>query len=227
MIVDFPYFLLALLLLWFPRRGMRLGKSLFGRRRRATQREGAAEPWMTREAGDPRVSFQREFTRFRNYVDLARGGAGSLLLGGGMGIAPCLAIAEGGTHAAARWALALRMGVLLVGVVIQTLRIERGRVTFYPPVFYLAGLSLGLSHLTGAVFAFAMIWALNPAIGSATGFLTMYAVLLIAFGQLFAGGRDLSAIYAGGLCFLPVLLSLLSRRPLVMLSRKTSRAGSG
>ena len=57
---------------------------------------------------------------------------------------------------------------------------------------------------------------------NAQGFLTAYAVLMVVFGHFFAAG-DLSAMYAGVLCFLPVLLSMLAQRPLAIFTRKGSR----
>ena len=105
----------------------------------------------------------------------------------------------------------------------QTIRREKNRLTFYPPIFYLAGLSVGLCDARGAGFAFALIWAVNPALPNAQGFLTVYALLLVVFGHFYAWSGDLSAAYAGGLCFLPVLLSMLAKRPLTIFTRKGSR----
>jgi hypothetical protein len=227
MTVDVPLYLVAALLLLFPRAGMRFGWAFLRKRRRSLRGANPNEPWLARLPGDPQLSFKREFTRLRNYIDLSRAAAGSVLLIGGLGIEACVTAAAGSPPGAAKQVLALRCGTILVGLLLQTVRIERGRVTFYPPVFYIAGLSVGLCHITGAFFAFAMIWAINPAIGTAQGFLSLYAVLVVVFGQLFAGRRDLMAIYAGLLCFVPVLLSLLTRRPLMVMSRKATRVGAG
>ncbi|HUR56698.1 MAG TPA: hypothetical protein VM029_03255 [Opitutaceae bacterium] len=227
MTVDLPIYLLAAVLLLFPRSWMRAGQVFFPRRRKTPRGTNPNEPWRARVPGDPRLDFRREFTRFRNYIDLLRAAAGSLLIIGGMGLESCVAVQADASPLAVKGALALRFGTILVGLLLQTVRLERGHVTFYPPVFYFAGLSIGLCHLTGAAFAFVMIWAVNPALSSAHAFLTMYALLVVAFGQLFAGRRDLMTIFAGLLCFLPVLLSLLTRRPLRVLSRKPTRAGAG
>jgi hypothetical protein len=224
MIIDVPYLLLALALLWFPRQWMRLGATVIKRRRSASQKLKAMEPWRAREAGDPRISFSREFTRFRNYLDLLRGAAGSVLLLGAWGIAACVRVDPGASSMAGKQVLAVRSTILIVGLLLQTFRIERRRVTFYPPIFYVAGLSLGLSKPFGAAFAFLMIWAMNPAMGNAQAFLTMYALLIVVFGYLFGAGL-VWPVFAGFLAFLPVLLSLLSKRPLVMLARKATHAG--
>jgi hypothetical protein len=224
MIVNLPYLLLALVLLLFPRQWVRLGANVFKRRRSRSEKLRAMEPWRARETGDPRINFAREFTRVRNYLDLLRGAGGSLLLFGGLGVEACLQVEAGAASLAGKQLLAVRSTILIVGLLLQTLRLERGRVTFYPPIFYLAGLSLGLSKPLGAGFAFAMIWAVNPAIGNAQAFLSVYALVLVLFGYLFGGGLVLPA-FAGFLAFLPVLLSLLSKRPLVVLTRKGTHAG--
>lgn len=200
---------------------MRLGTALFRRRRRSA--EPVTEPWKVREPGDPRLSLREEFSKFRNYVDLLRGAAGSLALAGGMGIPPSIVAAAGASRAEVWQTIIIRAVIMLIGMLVQTVRVERGKVTFYPPIFYLAGVSVGLCDIRGGAFAFALVWACNPMFGSAHGFLTVYALFLVVFGHLFAGGGDLSAAFAGMIAFLPVLLSLLSSRPLTVFSRKSSR----
>jgi hypothetical protein len=94
--LDLPLLALGVLLLWFPRHWMRRGVALLQRRRRSSKGvERIAEPWKDREPGDPRVNARVEFLKFRNYVDLFRGLAGSLVIWGGLGIAPAIAVAEG------------------------------------------------------------------------------------------------------------------------------------
>ena len=72
--------------------------------------------------------------------------------------------------------------------------------------------------------AFLLVWAINPMFGNAEGFLTVFAILLAGFGLLFKDTARLLAIAAFVLTFLPVLLALLTRRPLVVLSRKPVHA---
>jgi hypothetical protein len=224
--VHLPLLLLAIALLWFPRQWLRLGATLLTRRRRRPPGRGQ-EPWNTREPGDPRVNTRKEFGRFRNYVDLLRGAAGALLLSGGFGFASCLQAAPGASRTIFYQVLALRAAILLVGLLIQTLRWNKERLTFFPPIFYLAGLSFGMLKPWAALAAFLLIWAFNAGIGNAQGFLTIYAILMMVFGSVFAGGRDNSAMYVSFLCFLPVLLSLLCNRPLVVLSRKATHGAAG
>jgi len=219
MIVHLPSLSLGLLLLWFPRAWLRLGAVLGKRRRRQTNPSDSVEPWKERLPGDPRLFFSDEFLKLRNYVDLGRALAGGLALCGGFGITAALELPPEPSSGDLPKQLAVRAFILLVGVLIQTTRYEHRHVTFYPPIFYLAGLSASLSDPRGAIFAFALIWAVNGAIPNAQAFLTAYAILLGGFGYFFGANRMLVILIAG-LCFLPVLLSLLANRPLVVLSRK-------
>ena len=216
---NLPLFLLGLLLLWFPREWMRRGVALI-RRRRSGGKSRIVEPWREREAGDPRINFRAEFTKFRNHLDLFRGMAGSLVLFGGMGILPAIAALPGASRTVTLQVMAIRALILLIGLLIQTVRYQAKKVTFFPPIFYIAGLSVALCDVRGAVFAFVLIWAINPALPSAQAFLSVYALLLVVFGHFFAWRGDLRAAYAGMLCFLPVLLSLLAKRPLLVFARK-------
>jgi hypothetical protein len=228
MIVHLPFLFLAAVLLWFPRQWMRLGFTFSRKRRRRAEGEAPSpEPWRARESGDPRLSFGNEFSKFRNYLDLLRAAAGSLALSGGMSIPPSISVEAGAPRGTIWQTIIIRAMILLVGLLIQTLRYERNKVRFYPPIFYLAGVSVALCDIRGAAFAFALVWAVNPMFGNAQGFLTIYAVFLVVFGHFFAGRGDLSAAYAGILAFLPVLLSLLSNRPLTLISRKSARTVQG
>jgi hypothetical protein len=226
--LDLPQFLFGLVLLWFPRPWMRLGISV-GRRRKGSGRKHheEVEPWLRRESGDPRIDPRREARKVRNYFDLLRGLAGSIAILGGPFVVASLTAAEGASKVVAREVLALNLAILFVGLLIQTMRFERGRMTFFAPIFYLAGVSASLCSGWGALFAFLLIWGMNPMLGSAQGFLTVYGVLLCIFGLLFRGLTDKMPIAALGLCLLPVLLSLLARKPLVVFSRKAARPTGG
>lgn len=222
MIVQLPYLLIAIVLLWFPRHWLRVG-SFLKRRSKSAAKRAASEPWNTREPGDSRLRFSVEFSKFRNYVDMLRAAAGSLAfigVRGEFGFPACLTPEYGSAHSSKYAVIAIRSTILLVGLLIQTARREKGKITFYPPVFYLAGLMFGLADPWSALFSFILIWAVNAIFSDAQGFLSVYALFIVSFGHLFAHGTDLSVIFAGVLCFLPVLLSLLAKRPLVVFSRK-------
>jgi hypothetical protein len=214
MLVNLPLLIVCVFLLWFPRKWMRRGVAFLHRRRHEV------DPWNHTETGDPRLSFRTEFSKFRNYVDLFRAGAGSLVLMGKTGLPPALQSAPEAGRAGANTVLLLQSAVFLVGILIQTARVEKRRVTFYPAIFYLGGVSIGLCDVRGAAFAFILAWAINPALPEARSFLTAYAVLIVAFGHMFTRRGDLAVTIAGILTFLPVLLSLLFKRSLAVLVRK-------
>jgi hypothetical protein len=220
MSVNLPYLLLALLLLWFPRQWMRLGLIVRRRRRREAAAARKSEPWNRREPGDPRMSFPVEIAKGRNFVDLLRGAAGGLAVVGGYGLETSIALVEGAGRVAALQLFWLKVAILFTGVLLQTLRYEHQRVTFFAPVFFLAGLSVSLCGHWGALFAFLLVWSINPMLGNAQGFLAVYALLLGAFGLLFRGFAGKLPLVALALCLAPVLLSLLSGRPLIVLTRK-------
>lgn len=225
MTANLPLMFVALMLLFIPRQSLRLG--FVGKKRKRRSAEAVrteSEPWNTREPGDPRVRMSVEFTKGRNFVDFLRAGAASLALSGGLGIPPVLAISSDASRNAIWGVIVIRSIVLVLGLLIQTVRYEKGQLRFAPPIFYIAGLSLGLCDIYGALAAFAFIWAIHVMFGGAQGFLTAYAVVIVGFGHLFSRQGDLSAILAGILCFLPVLLSLLAGRPLVIQSRRGTRS---
>lgn len=197
---------------------MRLGL-VVGRHRRRSRK--TSEPWRNREAGDPRISFG-EFSKVRSYVDLLRAMVGGLTLFGSPFMQASLKVADATDRVAAREVLVLQIAILLIGSLIQTLRYERRHLTFYAAIFYIAGLSVCLCGPWGALFAFLLIWAVNPLFGNAQAFLSVYAVLLVVFGYLFGSGSILLVMAAFLICFLPVLLSLLTRRPLVVLARRAA-----
>lgn len=223
MTVVYPLLILGLLLLWFPRQWMRRGVAYLQRRRRSAESARIVEPWKDREPGDPQIRFVAEFRKFRNHIDLLRGAAGSLVLMGGMGIPPSLVEAANAPRIVTHQVMGIRAFILLVGLIIQAVRHERNRISFYPPIFYLAGVSVGLCDIRGAGFAFLLIWAINPVLPNALAFLSVYAVLMVVFGYLFGVTGNIWIIYSGVLCFLPVLLSLMANRPLTVFTRKGSR----
>lgn len=225
MIVNLPFLLLALLLLCFPRQWMRLGLAIMNRKRRrsegATRRE--EEPWKTSEPGDPAVSFREEFVKVRNYVDLFRATAGSLAVIGGLGIDPCVSAPPDAPKLVGYEVFAVQVAILLAGLLVQSVRYERGRFLVFAPIFFLAGLSVGICGIKAAGFAFALIWAVNPMLKNPSGFLSAYALLIGLFGVLFLDFTSILVVLAVVLTFLPVLLSALMQRPLVLFSRKSVR----
>jgi hypothetical protein len=223
MILDPVMLAVGIALLWFPRQWMRRGLALLRRRRRSSGSERIVNPWKDREPGDPQVQFWVEFRKFRNYIDLLRGAAGSLAIWGGMGIVPGIALEVDAARGVSHQVLGLRCAIFLIGLLIQATRFEKDRLSFYPPIFFLAGLSVGACGYRAAAFAFVMIWAVNPGLSNAGAFLSVYAALLVAFGGLFTSFTSIPVMLMGLLAFLPVVLSLMVKRPLMIFTRKGSR----
>lgn len=221
--VDIPQLCVGLALLWFPRQWLRRGKVIGHHRRKKTS--GGEEPWKTREPGDPRLNF-REFAKPRNYLDLLRGAAGAVAIVGGFAIEGAIRAGAVAGRGDSRNVLAAHLGILLVSVLIQTTRFERGRVSFYAPVFFLAGLSVALCGPWAALFAFILVWAMNPMFGNGEAFLIFYAAVLVAYGVFLHEAQRVYPVAAGVFCFLPALLSMLLRRPLVVFTRKAPSGAS-
>jgi hypothetical protein len=137
-------------------------------------------------------------------------------------------MAETGTQIPDWQMLVLKLGIVCIGLLIQTVRYERRHVAFYAPIFFVAGLTVSLCGPWGALFAFLIVWAVNPMLSNSQAFLSVYSLAAIAFGELFHEVDRFLPVAAMLLCFLPVLLSLLARRPLMVLTRKAVRAaGAG
>ena len=227
MSVNLPFLLFAIFLLWFPRQWMRQGLSIWNRRKQRSERvvRRTEEPWNVAEPGDPAVRFGAEFKKLRNYVDVLRAAAGSVANMGGFGLEACVET-DSGTTAMLAEVLALKIASLLVGLLIQTVRYERQRLLFFAPIFYLLGLSVGLCGGRAALFAFALVCTVNPMLKNPQGFLAVYAVTIGAFGYFFADNGAVRSIVAVVFFLLPVLLSMLADRPLVLFSRRGTRMPS-
>jgi hypothetical protein len=223
--IHWSYLLLAVVLLWFPRQWLRTGRSVLKKRRKP---DGALERLAGMGARDPEdrsVQPGREFAKFRNYVDLLRAFAGGYCL------IQFAFEAEG--EDAGRTAFILQSVVLLVAVLVQSVRLEK-RVSFFAALLFLLGMTVGtcgvssvahpfsIGHAAG-LFAFALVLAINPVIPNPRWFLTAFGVLLLPFGFVLGAAPRFVAVNAG-LILLTPLLSLLTKRPVVIFSRKAKSA---
>jgi len=214
--IHWPYLSAALVMLWLPRQWLRSGKSILKRRRKP---DGALERLAGIGARDPEdrsVQPGKEFANFRNYVDFFRA-----LAGGG-----CLAAfaftAEG--ENAAETVFLVQTLVLLVAVLIQTVRYDE-RLSFYAAIFYFVGLNVGVGQHYAGLFAIALTLAINPVIPNPRMFLTTYGLLLLPFGFAFNADYQLLGVNVGLVLLVP-LLSLLTKRPVVIFSRKAKSAAT-
>jgi hypothetical protein len=110
LIINWPYLLIALAMLWFPRQWLRTGARVLKKRRKP---DGAMERLAGMGARDPEdksVQPGREFANFRNYIDLFRA------LAGGYSLSQFALTTS--TEAAATTAFVIQAGILLVAVLI-------------------------------------------------------------------------------------------------------------
>ena len=112
--------------------------------------------------------------------------------------------------------------VVLAGVLIQSVRLG-GRVTFFAPIFYLAGLVIAHGNPFVGGFAFLLTCALNPLLSNPGRFLTCFALLLMPFGWFLEGDLLEVLLDAALLLSVPVL-SLLAGRPVVIFTKKAELA---
>ena len=214
--IHWPYLLAALAMLWLPRKWLRSGKSILKRRRKP---DGALERLAGMGARDPEdrsVQPSKEFTNFRNYIDFFRA------LAGGYCLAQYGFTADG--EDAGQTVFLVQSLALLVAVLVQAVRFD-GRLSFYAAIFFFVGLNVGVNgHYTG-LFAFALTLAINPVIPNPRMFLVSYGLLLLPFGLVFNADAKLLAVDVCLVLLVP-LLSLLTKRPVVIYSRKHKSAAT-
>lgn len=215
--IHWPYLLMAIAMLWFPRQWLRTGARVLKKRRKP---DGALERLAGMGARDPEdksVQPAREFANFRNYIDLFRA------LAGGYSLSQFAFGAEG--DSAQLTAFIIQALILLVAVLIQSVRYD-ARLSFFAPIFFFVGMSVGSSGHYAGLFAFALVLAINPVIPNPRMFLTAYGLLLLPFGLVFAADGLMVGVNAF-LVLLPPLMSLLSKRPLVIFTKKPKTVSAG
>lgn len=217
MTANIPIFLVALALLWLPRSWLRRGRTLWRSRRRS----GRHGSWANPPKDGTSLGFRREFSKARNYVDLARGWLGGLAILGGNGFDAAVRLASSAPPAMAHRVLAAQSAVLLLAVLIQTVRFERRRLSLSAPVFFIAGVSFATLTPFAGLCGFVIAWALNPVAPSAQAFLVVEAIIAAAAAYVLNGFTLLVPV-GFALTFCPVLLSLLTRRSLVVFSPRSA-----
>ena len=210
--VNWPYLLMAIATLWFPRQWLRSGARVLKKRRKP---DGAMERLAgigARDPDDKSVQPGREFANARNYIDLFRA------LAGGYSLSQFAFTLGADADSAELTVFVVQALILLVAVLIQSVRFD-GRLSFFAPIFFFVGMSVGASGHYAGLFAFALVLAINPIIPNPRLFLTAYGLLLLPFGFVFSADWRLLGLNTG-LVLVPPLLSLLTKRPLVIFTKK-------
>ena len=166
----------------------------------------------------------RRSGKTRNYVDFLRALTGGLVLIGNpdWGISSCFGDFEDLlTVREDLFIFEIQIAIIAIGVVRQFVRIE-GRVTFYAPLFYFAGLAFAMCGFGAGFFAFLLVWTLNTALPiPPVGFLSVYVLVLWLMGMLFQGIGNFYVYAAAILYSLPIVVSLMARRSLALFTKKS------
>ena len=210
LLIHWPYLFIVIAMLWFPRQWLRVGRWYSKKRSRP---KGMVENFASGPAinpSDKSVNLRRELTNKRNYLDILRAAAGAVAL-----FTVCFE--PGGSKDGAR-IFATQAVILLVAVLIQSVRFE-GKFSFYAPIFFFVGISVGLSGPFSALFALVLSMAINPIIPNPWVFIFSYTALLLPLGYFFGSsiqGRLLNVT----LLALPLILSLLTKRSMVLYGKR-------
>ncbi len=146
---------------------------------------------------------REEFRKVRNYIDLLRAGVGSICV-----VSVCI-VAQSPNPGA----VALQAAILALAILIQTVRIEE-RVSLYAPVFFIAGINAGIDGVLPAALGFVAAWVLNPLLPNPATFLVAMALCTAGFHSAVFGLGDHLFVLPLATAALPILLSVILRRPL-------------
>jgi hypothetical protein len=139
-----------------------------------------------------------------NWVDVARAGLGTWLL-------LTTAFEYDPADREAFWSIfLLRAGILVAGVVVQTIRFRR-MLYFMAPAFYLSGITLLLGEGWAGGFAVCVSWAFAVALRNGQFVLPVMA-LALALGTYVLSGLGVLLFLNVALLLLPLLLGVLFLR---------------
>ena len=209
LIINWPYFALALATLWFPRPWMKVGRWIKRRRKQRETFDKFAQQG-GRDPDDRSVNLGRELSNKRNYIDFFRA-----LVGG-----YALWHYSFDTSGSTKELMALGIGVMVavVGLLAQSVRWDE-KINFSAPIFYLSGLCIAHGNPYDGLFAFMLTCACNPAVPNPRIFLSLFGVLLLPFGWFF-DSSILGVLADSFLVLILPVLSLLVGRPIVIFTKK-------
>lgn len=208
MTIHWPYLVLALLTLWFPRQWMRLGKLWRNKRKERETLERFAQDGAN-DPDDKSVRLGRELRNQRNYLDILRGFLGAFAL---------WRFSFEAEREQATLVFAVCAVVTFVGVLIQSLR-WRERITFFAAIFYYAGVSCGMGNGYPGALAFLLICAVNPVIPAPRVFVAAYALTLLPFNYFLGDDQRIAGLNTL-ILLVPVIWSLMVKRPMVLFTRR-------
>jgi hypothetical protein len=150
----------------------------------------------------------------RNYFDLFRAAAGSLAL-----MYWSFEVEPDGPSQSVILMIILQTGVLALAMLAQTLRWEN-RLMLFAPVFYFAGLSVGICGYESAILGATTAWALHALLPSPSVFLFTQCCAITGFSALFNGSTSKLTLLTFAIGMIPTLLSLTTGKPIAVINRK-------
>ena len=205
---DIIFLLLGLVLLFTPRGWLRLGKSEGGSKRK--KRVFTGGPNRDRMPGDNSVWASEEFARRRNWLDMLRGLAGGYAV---MTTVPVVLNALIGVPGASlgNVIFGTQGGIFLGAIAVQMVRLEE-RVTLFPPLFFVLGLSFPVVGVLAALIAFFTVWAINIVLPNPASFMAAYGGGIAILSVFIGYGPKRGALMAALSLFPPVVSVLMGRR---------------
>ncbi|MCX6938663.1 MAG: hypothetical protein NTU80_12355 [Verrucomicrobia bacterium] len=191
----------AAILLWFPRGWLRLGARLTPKPPRKYNQSK-----VERDIYDNSVKPLAEAAKPRNWIDLARGAIGAVT------VVYTLQELLGTTESKGA-VLYSSVGMLLVGVGIQMIRLE-GRLSLFAPIFFLQGMAIGLIGPLAGLLAMVGTWAFSPVLPNSSAVLFVQGGLAVCLALLLPDSDMDLALVVGALTWLPVLTAILTQRRL-------------
>ncbi|MBT5902924.1 MAG: hypothetical protein HOH58_12540 [Opitutaceae bacterium] len=214
---DLLILLFGLGLLWVPRGWLRLGSP----RKKHKKLKSSGGPVKDRLPGDHSIWIEEEFKRRRNWIDFGRalGGSFAVVVSLPVVVDALIAVPTISNTSVVLYSQAM---VLLAAVVIQMVRVEE-RLTLFPPIFFVMGLSFALVGWKAGMIGFSAIWAINLVLPNPAIFLATYGAGMVILG-IFFGADSKSALIVAALAFMPPIVAVLFRRRLAQFRKRTKIA---
>lgn len=199
-------------MLLFPRQMFRWGPR-FGKRRARP-----VDETFERDRRDLSVRLGEECGKGRNWFDFFRA------LAGGLALFQMAVILPPEPTTFDLWMACIVLSpILILAIIVQTVRKE-DRVILFPPLFFMMGLSIPVIGAIPATIAIVAIAALNLGLPSPSMFLVVFGAICGGLDVLFDPDDWRYSIVIFIVSIVPVLISLMTRRRLVTISRRPRQA---
>ncbi len=215
MLVNYWLLSVAVLLLWFPRQWLRAGRTVVELPNLRKKLQTSHDP------RDLSLRWREEFFKARNWVDLLRA-----LIGGLAVVHVCVGLSCTAARDVGVQILVIKALVLLIAVILQTVRIEYGKMTLVAPVFFIFGLSFPLIGWMPALFSIIMVWVMNRALPTVSMFLFAFAALQVGFGYLLGYSSLKLVLLSAALAWMPVLWGAATHRRLERMAKTRTSSRS-